>query len=62
MGRDDRVISDNGKEARFPFLDVNLIRYLGQNVDSSLLVDWTAFRGLGDKQLLRLIAKDCFEI
>ena len=22
MGRDDRVISVNGKEARFPFLDV----------------------------------------
>lgn len=49
MGRDDRAISDNGKEARFPFLDVNLMRYLGQHVDSSDLVDWTAFRGLGDK-------------
>jgi asparagine synthetase B (glutamine-hydrolysing) len=25
MGRDDRAISDNGKEARFPYLDINLI-------------------------------------
>ena len=32
IGRDDRAIADNGKEARFPFLDVNLMRYLGQNV------------------------------
>ena len=29
MSRDDRVISVNGKEARFPYLDYNLIRYLG---------------------------------
>jgi asparagine synthetase B (glutamine-hydrolysing) len=29
MGRDDRAISDNGKEARFPYLDSNLIQYLG---------------------------------
>ena len=25
MGRDDRVISSCGKEARFPFLDTNLL-------------------------------------
>jgi asparagine synthetase B (glutamine-hydrolysing) len=24
MGRDDRVISSNGKEARFPFLDTDV--------------------------------------
>ena len=24
MGRDDRLISDNGKEARFPFLDIEI--------------------------------------
>jgi len=28
MGRDDRVISACGKEARFPFLDVDLMRFL----------------------------------
>ena len=29
MGRDDRVISSTGKEARFPFLDFNLVYILG---------------------------------
>lgn len=29
MGRDDRVISHNGKEARYPFLDFDLQTYLG---------------------------------
>jgi hypothetical protein len=29
MGRDDRAISANGKECRFPFLDQNLIESLG---------------------------------
>ena len=62
MGRDDRAISDNGKEARFPFLDTDLMRYLGKHVDSSDLADWTAFRGLADKKLLRVIAKDEFGI
>lgn len=32
MGRDDRVISHNGKEARFPFLDLDLQTYLGSQV------------------------------
>ena len=29
MGRDDRAISHNGKEARYPFLDFDLQTYLG---------------------------------
>jgi len=28
MGRDDRAISANGKESRFPFLDPNLLKYM----------------------------------
>ncbi len=62
MGRDDRAISDNGKETRFPFLDVNLMRYLGLNVDSADLADWSELRGCGDKKLLREIARDHFGI
>lgn len=62
MGRDDRAISDNGKEARFPFLDTYLMMYLGQKVESMDLVDFTAFRGLGDKKLLREIAREEFGI
>ena len=34
MGRDDRVISANGKEARFPFLDTEVQAYLKNNVNS----------------------------
>ena len=32
MGRDDRAISHNGKEARFPFLDLDIQRYLSKNI------------------------------
>ena len=30
LGRDDRIISDNGREARFPFLDENVVSFLNQ--------------------------------
>ena len=35
MGRDDRAISHNGKEARFPFLDLDLQTYIGSKVGHS---------------------------
>ena len=31
MGRDDRVISSCGKEARYPYLDIDLMRFLSKN-------------------------------
>jgi asparagine synthetase B (glutamine-hydrolysing) len=40
MGRDDRSISDNGKEDRFPFLDPRLMKYLGERVESKNLVNF----------------------
>ncbi|KAL6847334.1 hypothetical protein ACP4OV_023187 [Aristida adscensionis] len=56
MGRDDRCISDHGKEARFPFLDENVIKTL---LDIPL---WEIARldepvGMGDKKILREVAK-----
>ena len=56
MGRDDRAISYNGKECRFPFLDTQLMRYLRECVPSDILVDFTDFRGQGDKKMLRQMA------
>lgn len=56
MGRDDRVIGDHGKEARFPYLDEDVVSYL-----NSLPVwekaDLSLPRGVGEKLLLRLAAK-----
>ncbi|KAG5213647.1 hypothetical protein JEQ12_009433 [Ovis aries] len=55
LGRDDRVISDHGKEARFPFLDENVVSFL-----NSLPVwekaNLTLPRGIGEKLILRLAA------
>lgn len=56
LGRDDRVIGDHGKEARFPYLDEDVVSYL-----NSLPVwekaDLSLPRGVGEKLLLRLTAK-----
>lgn len=55
LGRDDRVIGDHGKEARFPFLDESVVSFL-----NSLPV-WEKAnlalpRGTGEKLILRLAA------
>ncbi|XP_054418327.1 asparagine synthetase domain-containing protein 1 [Pteronotus mesoamericanus] len=57
LGRDDRVIGDHGKEARFPFLDENVVSFL-----NSLPVwekaNLTLPRGIGEKLILRLAAME----
>ncbi|PHU02207.1 hypothetical protein BC332_27458 [Capsicum chinense] len=55
LGRDDRCIADNGKEARFPFLDEDVIRIL---LDSPLweIADLDQPIGIGDKKILREVA------
>ena len=56
LGRDDRCISCHGKEARFPFLDEDLVDYLN-SLDVEQLCDMTKPPGEGDKMILRLIAQ-----
>lgn len=56
LGRDDRITADHGMEARFPFLDENVVNYLNS------LPIWhkcnlNLERGKGEKLLLRLLAK-----
>ncbi|PPS00487.1 hypothetical protein GOBAR_AA20164 [Gossypium barbadense] len=52
LGRDDRCVADSGKEARFPFLDEDIIRML---LDIPLweIADLDQPSGKGDKKILR---------
>ncbi|KAL0693158.1 hypothetical protein Bca4012_060338 [Brassica carinata] len=56
LGRDDRCIADNGKEARFPFLDEDVVKTL---LDIPLweIADLEQPSGKGDKKILRQVAK-----
>lgn len=56
LGRDDRVIGDHGKEARFPFLDENVVSFLN-SLSVWTKADLSLPRGVGEKLLLRLAAK-----
>lgn len=53
LGRDDRVLSDSSKEARFPFLDHNVVQFL-RAIPLDQIVDYRV--PLGDKRILRLLA------
>ncbi|XP_050373111.1 uncharacterized protein LOC126790804 [Argentina anserina] len=56
LGRDDRCISDTGKEARFPFLDEDVIKtLLGIPLWEVANLDQPS--GIGDKKILREVAK-----
>uniref|UniRef100_UPI003590053F asparagine synthetase domain-containing protein 1-like isoform X2 n=1 Tax=Myxine glutinosa TaxID=7769 RepID=UPI003590053F len=55
LGRDDRIVSDHGKEARFPYLDEDVVTFLS-SLPIWLKVDLRLPRGIGDKLLLRLAA------
>ncbi|KAL6430659.1 hypothetical protein ACFW04_006918 [Cataglyphis niger] len=57
LGRDDRIISDHGKQSRLPYLDENVVKYVQD------IKPWERCyptekmpSGLGDKLLLRLLA------
>ena len=55
LGRDDRVISTSGREARYPFLDEEVVGYLN-GVPTNVKCDPSRPRGEGEKRLLRLVA------
>ncbi|NXG54331.1 ASND1 protein, partial [Hemiprocne comata] len=57
LGRDDRIIGDHGKEARFPFLDEEVVSFLN-SLPISEKADLTLPRGIGEKLILRLAAKE----
>ena len=52
LGRDDRVVSDHGREGRFPFLDEDVVALLGA-LPLPLLTDPRLPRGEGDKRIIR---------
>ncbi|OVA00814.1 Class II glutamine amidotransferase domain [Macleaya cordata] len=56
LGRDDRCISDKGKEARFPFLDEDVIRTLLE-IPLWEVADLNQPTGRGDKKILREVAQ-----
>lgn len=56
LGRDDRVIGDHGKEARFPYLDEDVVSYLN-SLPVWVKADLSLPRGVGEKLLLRLSAR-----
>ncbi|GFO10837.1 asparagine synthetase domain-containing protein 1 [Plakobranchus ocellatus] len=55
LGRDDRIITDHGKEARFPYLDEHFVQLVSK-IPLRKRVDFTYPRGIGEKLLLRLCA------
>ena len=57
-GRDDRVCGENKIELRFPYLDKDLMNYLSKIEDMKQIVDFSKPRGVGEKYLLRKVAKD----
>lgn len=57
LGRDDRIISYHGKEARYPFLDEEFVKFVIA-IPVWLKCDLRGKEGVGEKLLLRCVAKE----
>ncbi|XP_054731426.1 asparagine synthetase domain-containing protein CG17486 [Anastrepha obliqua] len=53
LGRDDRVVADNGKTLRAPFIEENLVQYI-RSFSPCQLCCFLLKEGIGDKLFLRL--------
>ncbi|XP_072016474.1 asparagine synthetase domain-containing protein 1-like [Amphiura filiformis] len=56
LGRDDRIISDHGRESRLPYLDEDVVNFL-QQLPVWIKTDLNLPRGVGEKLLLRVAAR-----
>lgn len=56
LGRDDRVIADSGKEARYPFLDEDVITLIRTKLRLADIADFNKPPGVGCKLVLRDVA------
>jgi asparagine synthetase B (glutamine-hydrolysing) len=56
LGRDDRCVSDTGREAWFPYLDEELVSLL-QSLNLKDIADMSMGQGEGDKLILRDAAR-----
>ncbi|KAJ3300374.1 hypothetical protein HK104_001337 [Borealophlyctis nickersoniae] len=55
LGRDDRIVSDHGREVRFPFLDEAVVQTLA-SLPIHIKTDPRRPKGVGEKMLLRQLA------
>ena len=53
LGRDDRILSDHGKESRLPYLDEHLVVSFLNRLECTQKCDMSKPRGVGEKYLLR---------
>mmetsp|Transcript_9718 Transcript_9718/g.12626 ORF Transcript_9718/g.12626 Transcript_9718/m.12626 type:complete len:117 (-) Transcript_9718:863-1213(-) len=56
LGRDDRCISENGKEVRHPFLDEHVMKVISEEIPMEHIVNYAEARSVGDKRILRIIS------
>jgi len=56
LGRDDRCVSDHGKEVRHPYLDEDVMHALRYEIPLQHLVNYSESRSVGDKRLLRIVS------